>query len=145
VTAGGGVSPVSPELSKPEPAADGFAGEFYAFCGRGELRFQRCADCGAWRHPPRLRCARCGSAAWSWEASSRRGTVFTWTVVHQPLHPAFAADVPYGVVVVETDEGVRLVANTHGIALDALVLGLPVQVGFDRRREGLTVPVCRPA
>ena len=59
-----------------------------------ELRFQRCAACGAWRHPPRVLCAACRSDQWSWEPSSGHGEVFTWTVVHQPLHPAFVDDVP---------------------------------------------------
>ena len=33
--------------------------EFYEAARRGELRFQRCADCGAWRHYPRPSCPQC--------------------------------------------------------------------------------------
>jgi uncharacterized OB-fold protein len=131
-------------LPKPRPVLEGATAEFYAHCARGELRFQRCATCGAWRHPPRVLCAVCGSPRWSWERSSGRGQVFTWTVVHQAMHPAFAAEVPYAVVVVETDEGVRFVANLRDAGPEALRLGLLVEVLFEPVDETLTLPMVRP-
>ncbi|WP_419923097.1 Zn-ribbon domain-containing OB-fold protein [Candidatus Poriferisodalis sp.] len=114
--------------SKPVPRGDGLYGEFLAFCTRGELRFQRCSQCGTWRHLPREACRACGSTQWSWECSSGRGTVYTWTVTHRALHPGFADDVPYAAVIAELDEGVRITAQADGIDLADLRLGLPVQV-----------------
>ena len=131
-------------MDKPLPNTDGLGGEFYAFCARGELRFQRCAGCGAWRHPPRVLCAACRSNQWSWELSSGRGEVFTWTVVHQPLHPAFVDDVPYAVVVAELEEGPRLVAGLRELAPSELALGLPVEVVFEPRTETVSLPCFRP-
>ena len=105
------------------PSPIGPNAEFYAFLARGELRLQRCGDCGEWRHPPRHRCAACGSMAVTWERASGRGHVFTWTVTHRPVDPAF--EPPYAVVVVELDEGPRLVGNWRGenddLAIDAAV------------------------
>jgi uncharacterized OB-fold protein len=98
--------------------------EFYAWAARGELRLQHCSDCGAWRHPPRHRCAACGSLAATFESVSGRGRIFSWTVTHQQLDPAFA--VPYAVVVVELEEGPRLVGNLLGLAPADLALDLPV-------------------
>ena len=134
-----------PALRKPRPVLEGATGEFYAHCARGELRFQRCSTCGAWRHPPRVLCAVCGSPRWGWERSSGRGQVFSWTVVHQATHPAFAPMVPYAVLVVETDEGVRIVSNLQGVSPEAVRLGLPVAVAFERVDDALTVPTFRPA
>jgi uncharacterized protein len=111
-------------------SSDGLAAEFYAHCARGELRLQRCAVCRRWRHPPRVRCAQCGSADWQWEATAGRGAVYTWTVVHQALVPMFAEDLPYAVAVVELDEGPRLVTAVRGIAPQALTIGLRVEVAF---------------
>ncbi|HZP29036.1 MAG TPA: Zn-ribbon domain-containing OB-fold protein [Acidimicrobiia bacterium] len=129
-------------IPKPGPALEGLTAEFYEFCAAGELRFQCCDGCGTWRHPPRVRCARCGSDRWTWTRSSGRGTVFTWTTVHQAMHPAFAPDVPYVVAVVETDEGVRIVTNLRGVEPDAVRLGLPVGVEFEDR-DGVTLPQFR--
>lgn len=130
-----------PAVAKPRPVLEGVTGEFYEHCARGELAFQRCDDCGAWRHPPRVRCAACGSLRWSWHTSTGRGRVFTWTVVHQAIHPAFAADVPYAVIVVEMDEGVRLVGNLRGAEPDVLHLDLPVEVTFEAVDDTLTLPM----
>ena len=81
-----------------------------------ELRFQRCQACGAWRHMPRESCAACGSFNWSWERSSGKGQVFSWTVMHRALHPGFTPDVPYATVVIELAEGVRMVSHVFGLA-----------------------------
>ena len=56
---------------RPLPRRRGMAGEFYDFCKQHELRFQRCTDCGTWRHVPREMCAKCGSFNWEWAQSSR--------------------------------------------------------------------------
>ena len=47
------------EYRKPLPARRGYAREFYEYCRKHELRFQRCTDCGTWRHIPRDMCAKC--------------------------------------------------------------------------------------
>ena len=125
------------------PSPSGFSAEFYAHCARGELRFQRCAQCGAWRHLPRWLCPQCASARWSWERSNRRGRLFSWTVTHQVLHPAFAADVPYVVAIAELQEGVRLVARLRGSRAGALALGAPVCVDFERVSDRVALPVFR--
>jgi uncharacterized protein len=133
-----------PTAPKPRPVLEGMTAEYYDFCRRGELRFQRCTDCGAWRHPPRVLCAACGSPRWAWGRSTGRGRIFTWTVVHQAMSPAFVSEVPYAVIVVETDEGVRVVANLRGAGPEVLRLELPVEVVFETVDDTLTLPMFRP-
>jgi uncharacterized OB-fold protein len=133
-----------PEHARPLPLMQGLARQFYDWCGRGELRFQRCSACGAWRHVPREMCARCGSFDWSWGASAGKGRVFTWTVVARPMHPAFQHDVPYAVVVVEMDEGVRLASTVVDCTPGELEIDMPVEVVFDTV-DGVTLPRFRRA
>ena len=130
---------------KPLPALEGLAGEFYAFCKQGELRFQRCGACKAWRHVPREMCAECGSFEWAWERSSGRGTVFTWTTAARPLHPGFKDAAPYAPVVVEMEEGVRLLSEMTDCAPDELEIGLSVEVVFDAVTDEVTLPKFRRA
>jgi hypothetical protein len=111
------------------PAPVGPNAEFYAFLAKGELRLQRCTACGTWRHPPRHRCAACGSVTAAWEPASGRGHVFSWTVTHRNVDPAFTP--PYAVVVVELAEGPRLVGNLRGLEPAALTLDLPVIVEIE--------------
>ena len=135
----------SEAVPKPLPSTDGPAADYYRHCLNGELRFQRCGDCGAWRHPPRIACAKCGSENVEWAPSSGRGRIFSWTVTHQAMHPAFAAEVPYAVIVVEMEEGVRLVTGLRGLDPSALRLDLPVEVEFEKLNDEIAIPHFHPA
>lgn len=114
--------------------------EFYGYCKKNELRFQRCTDCSAWRHLPRDMCAKCGSFNWEWSKSSGKGKVFSWTTAIQPMLAQFADMVPYSPVVIEMEEGVRLVSWLTDVEADELRLDLPVEVVFDAVTPEVTMP-----
>jgi uncharacterized OB-fold protein len=125
------------------PAPVGDDAEFYRFLARGELRLQRCNACGTFRHPPRHRCARCSSSDSAWERASGRGRVFSWTTTHRPVDPAF--EPPYAVLVVELEEGPRVVANLRGLAPADLTLDLPVVAEIEPMNDAVGVLWFRPA
>ena len=122
---------------RPLPSLTGLAGEFYAWCRKHELRFQRCTACGTWRH------AR--SSAPTPSPTSGQGRVFTWTVAVRAMHPAFQRAVPYAAVVVEMDEGVRILSTVADCPPDALTIGMPVTVAFDEVTPEVTLPTFRRA
>jgi len=130
---------------RPLPRRRGMAGEFYEYCKKHELRFQRCTDCGTWRHVPRDMCAKCGSFNWAWAQSSGKGKLFSWTTVMQPMLPQFADRVPYSPVVIEMDEGVRILSELVDVSNEELRLGLPVEVAFDDVTPEVTLPKFRRA
>ena len=130
--------------ARPLPEPTGLTAAWYEYCHREELRFQRCRACGRWRHPPRFLCPTCGSSEWSWERSSGRGALFTWTVTHQALNPAFIDLVPYAVAVVELGEGPRVVSGLRDVALSELRIDLPLDVAFESLSDTITVPVFTP-
>ena len=121
--------------------------ESWDFCARRELRFQRCAGCGRFRHPPRPGCPHCASTAAEWVASAGRGRVFTFTIVHHAAFPALAAELPYNVTAVVLDDapGVRLVTNVVDVAPDTLAIDLPVALAWDEPQAGIVLPRFRPA
>lgn len=133
------------EYRRPVPKMRGFAAEFYAYCKQHELRFQRCTNCGTWRHVPRDMCAKCGSFAWEWAKSSGRGKLFSWTTAMQPMLPQFADLVPYSPVVVELEEGVRMLSWLTDEADGDLRLDLPLEVVFDDVTPEVTLPKFRRA
>jgi len=132
------------QIARPLPVLEGLTAEFYSFCKQGRLHFQRCDRCRAWRHVPREMCAECGSWEWSWEPSSGRGVVFSWTVVARALHPAFQHDTPYAPVVVEMEEGVRLLSRVEGVAPGDLAIDMPVEVFFEAVTPEVSLPTFRP-
>lgn len=119
--------------------------EFWGHCAQERLCFQRCKSCSTWRHLPRNMCAACGSSDWEWSQSSGRGRIYSWTVAHQAMHPALADEVPYAVVVVELEEGVRMVSRTRDIDPSQLELDLPVRVRFERVSDQFVLPFFGPA
>jgi hypothetical protein len=137
------------QYSKPLPGLDGLTGEFYGFCKDKALHFQQCSDCGTFRHVPREMCAECNSFAWEWVRSSGRGTIFSWVVVNRALHPAFhdpSPDaIPLAPIVVEMEEGVRLVSNMVDCAPGQLEMGMPVEVVYEAVTEEVTLPRFRRA
>ncbi|MBL0122973.1 MAG: OB-fold domain-containing protein [Betaproteobacteria bacterium] len=133
------------DCARPRPALHGLAKEFYDWCRLGELRFQRCTQCGSFRHVPREVCAECSSFGWEWVRSSGKGTIYTWTVVERALHPAYAKAVPYAPVVVEMAEGVRLLSRIIDCAPEDLRMGMRVRVAFEPLDAELTVPCFRRA
>lgn len=127
------------------PLLKGYTKEFYDWCAKGELRFQRCADCGAWRHPPRPMCAQCNSMKWEWGKTAGKGKVYCWTVVHAALDPVFKPYTPYAAVVVELEEGPRLATWVSDVVPDKLRIGMPVKVWFDSASGQVTLPKFKPA
>src|SRR5438034_181457 len=79
----------------------------------------------------------------SWEEASGRGTLYTYSVVHQNDLPPFNERVPYVAAIVELDEGPRVMTNVVDCDLDALRVGMAVQVHFRPLTEDLSIPVFR--
>jgi len=115
---------------------------FFAAARRRELVVQRCRACGAYRFPARDICSRCLSREAAWERVAGRGVVFSFAVMHQAYHPAF--QVPYAVVVVELEEGVRMLSNVVDCPLRELAIGMPVEVVFEELSAEVTLPKFRP-
>lgn len=129
-------APVSPHPNRMVPMAVGLNAEYYRLAAEtGVLHVQRCGGCGLHRHPPRVSCASCGSDVWAWAPVTMRGEIWSWTVTHRVTDPAFLDEGTFAVVVVELDEGVRVVGNTIGIDHTDLRIGLPVRIVLDRRSD----------
>jgi len=123
------------DLPRPDPANADDA-RFWAALRDGDLRIQRCAACGTFRHPPRPVCALCGATASEWPAVTGAGAVWSFTVVHPPTLPAFADRTPYGAVVVRLDEGVFLVSNLVDCPVEQLAVGMRVELVLTRVAAG---------
>ena len=74
-----------------------------------------------------------------------RGTVYTYSIVRQNPAPPFDGWCPYAVVLVDLDEGVRVMANwDRSVALDLLAIGAPVRIVFERMTDEISLPRARP-
>ncbi|OBH82548.1 DNA-binding protein [Mycobacterium scrofulaceum] len=87
---------------------------FWDATRRRELTAQRCESCARLVWYPRFACPHCGGAALVWEKLSGDGVVYAVSVHHRAALPALADKVPYSVVLVDLDEGVRMMSNVFG-------------------------------
>ena len=84
---------------------------FQAIVRAGKMCVQRCEDCGHHSHPPRYHCGDCFSGRYSFVPVSGAGTVYSHTLSHFTTEAAWKDEVPYQTVVVELDEGPRIVGS----------------------------------
>lgn len=70
----------------------------------------RCDSCGGLFLPPRNHCPRCGSDRKRETPLRGRGRIRAWTAIH--VAPTrYQEEVPYTVVLVELEEGVRVMGR----------------------------------
>jgi uncharacterized OB-fold protein len=108
-----------------------------------KLLIQRCASCGALRHPPRPMCPACNSLEWDTVTASGRGTVHSFVMPQHPPMPFM--EYPYIVALVDLEEGTRLLSNLCEIASEEASIGMPVEVFYEEFDEGLVLHQFRPA
>ena len=133
--------PGSASLTRTVPAPTPETQPFWDGCAAGELRLQRCLDCGQPYFYPRPVCPACGSANVEWFTASGDATLYSYVINHRPA-PGFEDEAPYAIAVVQLAEGPRMMTNLTGAphAPEDLQLDMPLRVTFERRGE-VSVPV----
>jgi uncharacterized OB-fold protein len=121
----------------PIPVPDTVSAFYWEAAGRGELAALRCSSCGLLHHPPDVACPHCGGTGLEPEALSGRGTVYASAVARQAFDTSFVDELPYVVALIELAEqpGLRVLANVIDVAPEAVAVGTPVEVAFERRGD----------
>jgi uncharacterized protein len=143
--AAGQSAPARPPAAKPVPEPTPETQPFWDGCAAGELRIQRCTDCGVAYFYPRPVCPSCGSTAVEWFTASGRASLYSYVINHRPAR-GFEADAPYAIAVVQLAEGPRMMANLIDVPAtpEDLVLDMPLRVVFEQRGS-ISLPQFTPA
>ncbi|MGE0859742.1 MAG: Zn-ribbon domain-containing OB-fold protein [Gammaproteobacteria bacterium] len=128
---------------KPLPEPSAVSRPFWEALREHRLVLQCCRQCHTVRHYPRPVCDRCYSMDYEWLPASGRGTLHSWSTYHHPFHFAFKRDMPYVVLTVDLEEGVRLQAPLRGADASALKLGAAVEVVYEDATDEVTLPAFR--
>ncbi|MBW2459599.1 MAG: Zn-ribbon domain-containing OB-fold protein [Deltaproteobacteria bacterium] len=100
----------------------------------GRLMGTTCKGCGYSTFPPRADCPECMSGDFEFKEYSGKGKIFTFsTIAAAPT--GFEALAPYTVIVVDLDEGGRLL-GMMGETLDAEALDIGQEVQVVPRMDG---------
>jgi len=101
--------------------------------GAEALTYQSCDACGEKWYFRRDFCPNCGSTHVATSASACVGTVYAATVVVRAPSPEWRERAPYGLCLVDLDEGVRVM--TH--AEPGIDIGSRVRISFLRTNQGV--------
>ena len=109
----------------------------------GKLLINQCQACGNYIHPPVPMCPLCHSRDVEPVPVSGDATVVSYTVNHMPWVPDLP--VPYTFAVVELAEQTGLYLSTEIVNIDpdAVAIGMPVRVVFERQEE-VYLPLFEP-
>jgi hypothetical protein len=129
------------------PMPDELTAPFWKAAHEHRLTLQRCDRCRRWNHGPALLCPSCGSTELTFEQVSGRATLYSWTLIHDPPAPGFAKLLPLVVGLVELEEqaGLLMIANIVETTGEALRVGLPLTVEFEDVSDEISLPQFRPA
>lgn len=131
----------------PWPAASADTLGWWEAAAERRLVVQRCRDCKAFRSPPGPMCPTCRSFESVWHEVPGRGTVVSYTAVHQIFFPTLADVVPFNVSVIELEgaDGTRVISNVVGCPPGEVRAGLAVEVVWEELSGSLALPRFRPA
>jgi uncharacterized protein len=79
--------------------------------GEEAILYQLCGACHQPQYFRRGFCAACGSTELSEKRASGKGIVYATSVVMRAATPETRAHVPYNIVLVDTEEGFRMMAH----------------------------------
>jgi uncharacterized OB-fold protein len=127
------------QYTLPIPTPDAESEPFFRGAKERKLMLQRCTQCGTWRLPGRERCVDCWSEDAEWAEASGRGKLYSFGIMHQKIHPAFADQVPYDFAIVELDEGPRLVTNIADCPNEDLRTDMPVTAHYEDVSDDITL------
>lgn len=128
-----------PEPAKILPPDTELSRPFWEGCRVGELRLQHCSDCGCLQFYPRILCTQCHGNGLSWRAVSGRGRIASFTVVRRGISRAYAA--PYIVVLIDLDEGPRMMSSLVNADPENVAVGDAVEVQFEAWGGDYKMPV----
>jgi uncharacterized OB-fold protein len=128
---------------RPLPEITPLTEPFWSALRERKLVVQRCDACQTLRFPPELGCFECGSMASTWQPMSGRATLWSWTVGHPPLLPFFAERAPWPVVVVQLEEGPRMVTNIIDVPVEQYEFGMWLVADYEDVADDVTLVVFR--
>ena len=103
---------------------------------RFRLEAGKCEKCGYIAFPPRLICPECGYKIFEKINLKPEGRILTYTIIYAPADN-FATQAPFGMGIIETEEGARLTAQIVDCKPDEIEIGKSVDLVFRNiQREG---------
>jgi uncharacterized OB-fold protein len=128
-----------------EPPVTELTTPFWDATREGQLELPWCGACGRAHWYPRRRCPHCHSADIEWRPSTGSGVVYAVSVQHRPGWMGLAERGPYGVALVQLDDGPRMMGGLEGLDPEetAASVGRRVTLAWEDLSDGRRLPMFR--
>jgi uncharacterized OB-fold protein len=130
---------------KPQPMPDADSQVYWRGIQEGQLLLQHCLACGHVQFYQQAICRECGSEHLEHRPASGRAKVHSFSVVHRAPGPAFKQDTPYAVLLVELEEGPRMISAFVGADPSAVTFDMAVELVCEPVGDGVSLPRFRAA
>jgi uncharacterized protein len=125
----------------PKPSID--SARFWAACNEEQLLLAHCKSCAHVFYYPRLMCPNCGGRELGWRTSKGVGAVYSYShVLTSFWGDAWQSELPYTVILVDLDEGPRMLSRLVGERREQVASGARVLVAF-QSVQGQKLPFFR--
>lgn len=133
-------------VGKPLPAITDQTRPFWTAAKSGKLMLQKCSRCATFNFHPKPWCIECGSRDLVWTEAKPFGTVYSHTVSYTVAmnSPAWAADLPVVLCLIDLDDGARMYAQVTDCAPADIRIGMRVEVHFEDISPDAAIPKFRP-
>jgi uncharacterized OB-fold protein len=128
----------APPSGRPVPIPDADSQPFFDATREGKYLLRYCPVCSRYLAPAADVCDSCWGTDLEWRESSGKGTIYSFIINHQVIHPGFRDLGPYSVIIVELEEGPR-VTSTYDGPNEEIEVDMPVKATFEDLGE-VTVP-----
>jgi len=126
------------EKPLPRPNADSLP--YWEGCAQHALLYQYCTVCQTAQFPPARHCRSCFAPDPEWRRSAGEGTVHSLTHVHRAPSPAFLAELPYTLALIDFDEGFRIMAFIRSAEHENARIDDRVHIIFEALSQEITLP-----
>lgn len=130
---------------KPLPTPDPDTQAYWRGLKDGQLLLQHCLDCGHIQFYQQAICRQCNGQHLAHRAASGHGAIYSYSVVHRAPGPAFKSDTPYAVLLVDLDEGPRMISSLVGADAANIDFGMRVRLVCERVSDDIYLPRFTPA
>jgi len=106
---------------------------FWEGCNDKKLLLQFCRSCDRLFYYARRNCPHCGGGDLQWRAARGSGTVWSYTHVEVSFYGSqWESQIPYTSLLVDLDEGVRMLSRLVGAGRADVEIGARLCVNFVR-------------
>ena len=130
--------------SMPNPMVDAHTLPWWQAAAEQRLQVQVCDACGHGKLPPAPICSECRSTKLSLKDVTGKGSLYTYTIVHQPV--AMNQQLPFVIAIIELDcagacsNSVRMMSNLVGSPAADGDIGRGVEVAWETMSEEVSIP-----